>query len=149
MGADPLRVLFVCVGNSCRSQMAEAIARVKAGDVIAASSAGISPLGRIADDTRRVLLEQEIMIDGQFSKGVGHPSLAPADLIVNMTGIPGKSLFAGENVLDWDVADPYGEDMLSYRIVCEEIDMRIEELAGRLRRNRNAHASMEITGEAQ
>jgi arsenate reductase len=148
MAAAALSVLFVCIGNSCRSQMAEAIARAKAGDVIEASSAGISPLGRVADDTRRVLLEQGIMIDGQFSKGVGHPSLSPADLIVNMTGIPGKALFASENVLDWDVADPYGEDISRYRIVCEEIEMRIAELAEELRRQRSAQAGAGVTGEA-
>jgi arsenate reductase len=147
MTGAALRVLFVCVGNSCRSQMAEAIARVKAGDVIEASSAGISPLGRIADDTRRVLLEQGITIDGQFSKGVGHPSLAPADLIVNMTGISGKALFAGENVVDWEVADPYGEDMRSYRVVCEDIDMRIAEFAGELRQ-RSSQAGGGMTGES-
>ncbi len=133
MAEEGLRVLFVCIGNSCRSQMAEAIARRKAGDVMKASSAGISPLGRIADDTRRILLEQEITIEGQFSKGVGHPSLEPAELIVNMTGIPGKLLFPGQKVVDWEVADPYGEGMGSYREVCEDIAMRIEELAKELR----------------
>src|SRR5208282_5045871 len=94
----PLNVLFVCVGNSCRSPIAEAVARNSASDVITATSAGISPLGRIQESTRRVLLERGIRADGQFSKSLHDDTLFdPADLIINMSGIPGQSLFAGRN----------------------------------------------------
>ncbi|MGC1580579.1 MAG: hypothetical protein WA766_03800, partial [Candidatus Acidiferrales bacterium] len=55
--SKPTRVLFVCIGNSCRSPMAEALARHSASDVIEAASAGISPLGRVADLTRKILVE--------------------------------------------------------------------------------------------
>ena len=58
------RVLFVCVGNTCRSQMAEALARHLAAEVIEPSSAGISPFGRIVDTTRRVLLEPVLFQSG-------------------------------------------------------------------------------------
>jgi arsenate reductase len=133
----PVRVLFVCVGNSCRSQMAEALAQHHYSEVVIPSSAGISPLGRIADSTRKVLLERGIRIAGQFSKDLNdHTLLLPPDLIVNMTGIPGKSLFAGRRVEDWDVEDPFGEDMETYRRICDDIEARLADLAARLRARR-------------
>ena len=130
----PRRVLFVCVGNSCRSQIAEALARHLASDVISPASAGLSPLGHIADLTRRVLLEKGIRIDSQFSKGLSDASLFRPDLVVNISGIPGKSLFANDAVEDWEIDDPFGEDLATYRRICEDIESRLEDLAVRLRR---------------
>jgi arsenate reductase len=131
----PRRVLFVCIGNSCRSQMAEALAKQFASDVIQPSSAGLSPLGRIADTTRRVLLERGVSVDGQHSKGLGEANPSVAELIVNLTGIPGEKLFPfpQAEVEDWEVGDPYGEDLEIYRRVCDEIEERLKELAERLR----------------
>jgi arsenate reductase (thioredoxin) len=132
--AKPLNVLFVCIGNSCRSPIAEAIARHTASDVIDASSAGISPLGRIQDSTRKVLLERGIPMDGQFSKGINDDTLLqPADLVINLSGYPGSSLFAGRKFEDWDVEDPYGEDMETYRRICDDIEARVADLAARIR----------------
>ena len=130
----PLKVLFVCLGNSCRSPIAEAVARHMASDVIAASSAGLSPLGRIQDSTRKVLLERGIAVDSQFSKGLNDDTLLqPADLIINMSGYPGNSIFAGRKFEDWDVQDPYGEDMETYRRICDDIEARVADLAARIR----------------
>ncbi|HUK53589.1 MAG TPA: low molecular weight phosphatase family protein [Candidatus Binatia bacterium] len=132
----PKRVLFVCVGNACRSQMAEALARHHASDVIEASSAGISPLGVIADPTRQVLLERGILMPGHSSKGTTEANIHAAEMIVNMTGIHGKALFR-ENlptpVVDWEVTDPYGDELGVYRRVCDEIEALVIELAARLR----------------
>ena len=132
----PKRVLFVCVGNACRSQMAEAMARHHASDIIDPSSAGISPLGTITDPTRQVLLERGIRMPGQKSKGTAETDLAATELIVNLTGIHGPALFrenAGIVVEDWEVTDPYGDDLGVYRRVCDEIEGRVLELAARLR----------------
>lgn len=129
----PRKILFICVGNSCRSQMAEALARHIASDVIVPASAGLSPLGRIAEATRRVLLERGMTVDGQFSKGVNDAGLFRPDLIVNMSGIPGKSLFANAQVEDWEIDDPYGEDLATHRRICDDIEARVQELAVRLR----------------
>ncbi|MFY9528932.1 MAG: hypothetical protein WBC04_06455 [Candidatus Acidiferrales bacterium] len=127
------KILFICVGNSCRSQMAEALARQIASDVIVPASAGLSPLGRIAEATRRVLLERGMTVDEQFSKGVNDAGLFRPDLIVNMSGIPGKSLFANAKVEDWEIDDPYGEDLATHRRICDDIEARVQELAVRLR----------------
>jgi arsenate reductase len=132
--SDHLRVLFVCVGNACRSQMAEALARHHASDVIEPFSAGISPLGTIADGTRLVLLERGIGIGEQRSKGPSEADIDSSDLIVNMTGIPGKALFQpGLAIEDWEIGDPYGEDLAIFRTICDEIEVKILDLAERLR----------------
>ena len=132
------KVLFVCVGNSCRSQMAEAIARHGAADVIDPSSAGISPLGHIADSTRLVLLERGISVEGQRSKGLYDSSLLQPDLFINMTGLPGASLFTSETYEDWDVKDPFGDNVETYRRICDDIAARVLHLAARLRKQRSA-----------
>jgi protein-tyrosine-phosphatase len=116
--------------------MAEALARHHASDVIEAASAGISPLGAIPDATRKVLLERGVPMDGHRSKGTRETDLASIQLIVNLTGIPGAALFRedlGVPIEDWDVGDPYGEDLAVYRVICEEIEVRILDLAARLR----------------
>ena len=129
----PKKVLFVCIGNTCRSQMAEALARHSASDVIEAASAGLSPFGKIVEPTRKVLLERGISVDGQHSKGLREVEPDHFELIVNMTGMPGRALFPGAKVVDWDIADPYGEDMLMYRQICDEIEEHLGKLAAGLR----------------
>jgi arsenate reductase len=129
------RVLFVCIGNSCRSQIAEALARHHASDVIEPASAGISPLGSIAESTRKILLERGVRVAAdQYSKGLREADPDGADLIVNMTGMPGLALFAGAEVVDWDIDDPYGEDLGVYRRVCDDIEELVQNLAAVFRK---------------
>lgn len=124
------RVLFVCIGNSCRSQLAEAFARKLAADVIEPSSAGLSPFGRIAEPTMAIGVEFGLSFDGQFSKGLETVDLAQSDLVVNMTGMPGRGLFGtAKRVVDWEVGDPFGEDLGVYRQIAEEIEEKIRALA--------------------
>lgn len=133
--AKKKKVLFVCIGNSCRSQIAEALARHHAADVIEPSSAGISPLGSIVEPTRRILLERGIRVaPDQYSKGLREADPDHAHLIVNMTGMPGPSLFPGAEVVDWDIDDPYGEDLGVYRRVCDDIEELIQHLAETFRK---------------
>ena len=71
--AEPPReinLLFVCLGNSCRSQMAEALTRRLGEGKVRAWSAGSRPLGYILPETAEILAEKEISIDGQWSKGL-------------------------------------------------------------------------------
>jgi arsenate reductase len=137
MAAEPVarrRVLFVCIGNSCRSQLAEAFARKLAPDVIEPSSAGLSPFGSIAETTTAVGAEFGLSFDGQFSKGLEAVDLAQSDLVVNMSGMPARGLFeTARTVLDWEIEDPFGEDLGLYRRIAVEIEARILALAAELR----------------
>ncbi len=134
----PVKVLFLCVGNACRSQMAEALARHSSADIIVPASAGLYPLGDVAELTRQVLAARGVAADGQTSKGLRAELKDWADLIVNMTGIPGASLFPDlqDKVEDWDVADPYGHAVELYELTCDEIESRVGDLARRLRQKR-------------
>ena len=134
--SDPVKVLFVCMGNCVRSQMAEAIARQHASEIIAAESAGVHPLGFIDNTTQRVLRERGISFDGQYSKGTRDHSLKKPDLIVNMSGLSGATLFAGLPFEDWKIDDPFGEAIETHRRICDDIERNVKELAARLRAER-------------
>jgi arsenate reductase (thioredoxin) len=133
---DPVKVLFVCMGNCVRSQMAEAIARHDASDIISAESAGVHPLGFIDNTTQRVLRERGISSEGQLSKSTRDHSLKKPDLIVNMSGVPGATLFSGLPFEDWKIDDPFGEAIETHRRICDDIERNIKELAARLRAER-------------
>ena len=113
--------------------MAEALARHRAADAMAPTSAGLSPYGSIVASTRKILQERGVPLDSQYCKGLREVEPDFAELIVNMTGIPGTVLFPGARVEDWDIADPYGEDLGMYRQVCDEIEEHVRRLAERLR----------------
>jgi protein-tyrosine-phosphatase len=132
-GAAHKKVLFVCMGNCVRSQMAEAIARHLAADVIVAESAGVSPLGFIDKTACAILTERKISYHGQYSKGLHSHTLGKPDLIINMSGVPGHTLFHEHEFEDWTVRDPFGEDLPAHRDTCDDIQRRIQDLACRLR----------------
>jgi arsenate reductase len=115
--------------------MAEAIARHLAADVIEASSAGLVPLGDIPTTTLTVLAERGFSTEGQSSKPLRPEDLSAADLVINMTGRGGKSIFSAPTpaLEDWDVGDPYGLDLAVYRGIRDQIEARVNDLAKRLR----------------
>lgn len=133
--AKRYRVLFVCLGNSCRSQMAEAIARQNAADVMVAASGGTIALGFVAPLTLRVLEERGINVDGLRSKPITKGARSNAEIIINMTGSSASRVLQAEEskTEDWLVPDPYGERIESYRDTCDEIEARLTEFSARLR----------------
>lgn len=129
-----INVLFVCVGNACRSPMAEAIARQDATDVIDASSAGLFPMGTIPEMTRQTLESNGYSAEGLASKGLQEFVVAEVGLLVNLSGHPGLQVFERyPAVEEWNVADPYGEDGAIYQRILEDIQGRVRDLARRLR----------------
>jgi arsenate reductase len=80
----PIKILFVCVGNSCRSQMAEAFANHLGNGKVQASSAGSAPLGTIIPETHEVMKEKGISLEGQWSKGLPDVPVAEMDAVVSM-----------------------------------------------------------------
>lgn len=101
------RVLFVCIGNACRSQMAEGFARAYGADVLIPASAGLAPAMHVARDTKAVMAEKGIDLRDHFPKGVRHLGRAQFDIVINMSGseiIPEQ--VAGAAVVEWDVDDP-------------------------------------------
>jgi arsenate reductase (thioredoxin) len=128
---DKKRVLFVCIGNSCRSQMAEAFARTYGADVMIARSAGLNPATTIAPLTRQVLGERNIQLDGHFPKDLDGVVLEPFDIVVNMSGE--KLPLAAARSIEWPVTDPIGQSEEVYRSVATQIEGLVMRLILELR----------------
>ena len=132
--AGKKRVLFVCIGNSCRSQMAEALARVYGADVLVPSSAGLYPAMIVAPLTRQVLTERNIPVDELFPKGLDVFGGEAFDVLVNMSGLPlPESPVASARVLEWPVTDPIGQKESVYQEVCGRIEALVMGLVLELR----------------
>jgi protein-tyrosine-phosphatase len=137
------KVLFVCLGNACRSPMAEAIARKLAPDVIEPSSAGLYPLGRLADETQQTLRANGYPFAHVASKPLRSNSLENADLVINMSGKSLDGFFPEgrstggplprRKIKNWDVEDPYGEEPATYQRILEELESKVLMLAAQLR----------------
>ncbi len=133
------RVLFLCVGNACRSQMAEGFARTYGADVIVPASAGLAPAVQVARDTVRAMHEKNIDLRDQFPKSLKQLGRAEFDLVINMSGADLEEPM-GIPVRDWEVRDPVA---LKYDLHCkvrDEIETRVMDLILELRRERRRRA---------
>ncbi len=128
-------VLFVCLGNLCRSQMAEGFARAYGSDVLEASSAGLLQCFAIPGSTYKAMEEKNIGLAGQFPKRLDELRRADYDMVVNMSGqtLP-PDLLQGA-VEEWQIEDPMGRDEDVFRRVRDEIEMRVMRLILTLRRD--------------
>ena len=128
------RILFVCIGNSCRSPMAEAWARHLGAGAVEASSAGLFPAPIIQPETIQVLAERGVPLEPRSPQSIHEVDGAAVDLIVNMAPSPVKLLlrgFRGREV-PWPVRDPIGKSLDVYRGVCEQIEQRVTALLAQL-----------------
>ena len=117
--------------------MAEAIARYDAADVIEPSSAGLYPLGYIAELTKQTLMKNGYSANGLTSDVLKKEAVEGADLVINLTGRASEEIFRGqESVEDWLVQDPFGADPETYQRVFEGIQRRVNQLAVSLREHR-------------
>jgi protein-tyrosine-phosphatase len=117
--------------------MAEAIARYDAADVIEPSSAGLSPLGYVADLTKQTLMRNGYSVAGLTSDVLTREAVDASDIIINMTGKPLEANFwHPQKVEDWIVQDPFGADPETYQRVLEGIKRRVNQLALSLREKR-------------
>lgn len=111
-------VLFICLGNSCRSIMAEVLARHLLHDSVRVASVGLNPLGFVAPQTLEVLSELDLSILGLFSKGLDAVNVADYPLIVNLTDnavAPHLPVACRERLLNRPIPDPYGGRLALYR----------------------------------
>ena len=127
------RVLFVCIGNSCRSQMAEAFARAYGSDILTVRSAGLAPASIVQPLTRRVLTEKNIPSDGQFPKGLESVAGEAFDVVVNISGERLPARPAAQRLIEWRVRDPIGQSESLYRTVAAEIEALVMRLILELR----------------
>jgi protein-tyrosine-phosphatase len=124
----PKRVIFVCVENSNRSQMAEAFARVHGGDAVEAYSAGSRPSGRINPKAVAAMREVGYDLGGHHSKGLPEVAGVEFDVAVTMgCGDACPSLRAKRRE-DWDIPDPKDLPPEQVREVRNLIETKVREL---------------------
>ena len=131
------RIAFVCIGNSCRSQMAEGWVRHRAVEGIEVVSAGLTPLGYITSETAQVMKEKNASVDGQQSKGLEAIDWKQVDVLVNMTFMPARSVvpgFSGRRV-EWRVPDPFQRSLRTYRRVRDLLERRVNKLIAELKQD--------------
>ena len=131
----PLSILFICIGNTCRSPMAEAIARALGGDRVHASSAGLAATGRVAASTLEALATLGYPSDGLASKGLDEIPLEGLDVVVSLIGPAGLAwLPAGvaARQVAWTIPDPYGNDLATYLAAARTIEQRVRALVDEL-----------------
>ena len=133
------RVLFVCIGNSCRSQMAEGFARKYGSDVMEPHSAGLFPAAIVAELTGKVMMEKNVDVSGQFPKGLEEVPPGPFDIVINMSG-QRMPVPQGVTLEEWKVRDPIGLSEEVYREVGNEIEQRVMRLVLMLRAKQQPRA---------
>ncbi|MDE0953186.1 MAG: arsenate reductase ArsC [Candidatus Poseidoniales archaeon] len=119
-----MKLLFVCVGNTCRSQMAEALARDMGFE---AQSAGTHPGEKVADNALLVIKELGIKIKNQYPKSIDDIDTGSFDKIISMgCGVACSNLpvFA-----DWGLDDPVGNTIDIYRNTREKIQLLLENMS--------------------
>jgi protein-tyrosine-phosphatase len=116
--------------------MAEAIAWRDASEEIEASSAGLAPLGFVAEMTKQTLLTNGCAVEGLASKAISSEAWESADVVINMSGRAREFAFRNfrehTKVEDWEIEDPY-DDPEKYQGTYESIQRHVAELAQRLR----------------
>ena len=123
----------MCIGNACRSQMAEAFARTYGADVLSPTSAGLAPAAMIPTITLDVMQEKSISLDGQFSKDLRDIPLNGVELLLNLSGktLHGVPVPA---VREWRVRDPIGQKVEVHRQVRDEVERLVLSLIVEMRR---------------
>ncbi len=139
----PARVLFICIGNSCRSQMAEGFARHHYSELMEVSSAGLYPASIVQPETIAVMARKGISIEGQSPKPISAVDWKSMDLVVNMSGMPVLQAmpgFEGLNLM-WVVQDPIGRSDKVYNKVRDRMEELVDGLAETLRTQQSRAAA--------
>ncbi|NEA35332.1 arsenate reductase ArsC [Streptomyces sp. SID13031] len=125
-------VLFVCVHNAGRSQMAAGWLRHLAGDTVEVRSAGSEPRDQINPTAVEAMREVGIDITGNTPQLLEYDTAKTSDVIVTMGCGDACPVFPGKRYEDWELTDPAGQPIEVVRQVRDDIRSRIEKLVGEL-----------------
>ena len=128
----PKRVLFVCIHNSCRSQIAEGLARQLGGDQVEAYSAGSGPSGEVDAGAIHTMQETGIDISNHRSKSLDEIPKVQYDLVATMGCGDACPFVLAKRREDWGLADPKGGSPDEYRPARTEIEQRVKQLLAEL-----------------
>src|SRR6266496_3465854 len=126
---DPVaEVLFVCVHNAGRSQMAAGLLQRKAGDRIRVISAGSEPADRLNPAVVEAMEEVGIDIAAERPKKLEDGMVRESDVVITMGCGDACPIYPGKRYEDWDLEDPSGKDLATVRGIRDEISGRIDTL---------------------
>ena len=128
------KILFVCVENAGRSQIAEGFFRKYAPEGFVAVSAGTKPADNLNPIAVEVMKEVGIDISQQKSKLISNEMIDEAESVVNMGCMDKEScpaLFV-ENIANWEIEDPIGKSIEQVRIIRDTIESKVKELVTKL-----------------
>ncbi|GEL17088.1 arsenate reductase ArsC [Pseudonocardia asaccharolytica] len=125
-------VLFVCVHNAGRSQMAAALLAHHAAGAVEVRSAGSAPADTINPTVREVMAELGIDLSGQQPKVLTTDAVQASDVVISMGCGDACPIFPGKLYLDWQLEDPAGRSIEEIRPIRDEIDARVRSLLAEL-----------------
>lgn len=125
-------VLFVCVGNACRSQMAEGFFNHLVSGKARAISAGTMPAFRVAPRTVEVMREVGIDISDRKPNRLTPEMVEQADIVITMGCDVEEYPVTPKRSETWDIEDPFGQPIEKFREVRDDIRKRVEELVQKL-----------------
>jgi arsenate reductase (thioredoxin) len=125
-------VLFVCVRNAGRSQMAAALLRRYANGRVRVRSAGSEPADAVHPAVVEALAEVGIDISAEVPKGLDEEAVREADVVVTMGCGDACPVYPGKRYLDWELEDPAGKSLEEVRRIRDEIDRRVRALTDEL-----------------
>ncbi|MGB3372427.1 MAG: arsenate reductase ArsC [Rhodococcus sp. (in: high G+C Gram-positive bacteria)] len=121
-------VLFICVHNAGRSQMAAGLLNHRAQGRVHVRSAGSSPTHEINPIVVEAMTEMGIDLGGEFPKPLTDDVVAAADIVVSMGCGDACAVYPGKRYLDWQLTDPDGKSLDEVRLIRDDLDARVSEL---------------------
>jgi len=125
-------VLFVCIHNAGRSQMAAALLAHHAHGRVQVRSAGSEPADHINPAVIAALAELDLDVTQEFPKPLTDDAARAADVIVTMGCGDACPFYPGKRYLDWELDDPAGQPIEVVRVIRDEIDGRVKTLLAEL-----------------
>lgn len=125
-------VVFVCVHNAGRSQMAAAFARHYAGDHLHIRTGGSDPGEQIQPDVAHTMKEIGLSLDEEFPKPLTAEVLAAADVVISMGCGDDCPYVPGRRYEDWPITDPAGSDPTQVEAIRDDLDTRVRDLLASL-----------------
>jgi arsenate reductase (thioredoxin) len=125
-------VLFVCVHNAGRSQMAAGLVKLRSQGRIHVRSAGSTPAGEVNPAAVEALEELGVDMSEEFPKPLTDEVVRAADVVITMGCGDACPIYPGKRYEDWELDDPEGQDLKAVRRIRDDIDQRVQKLVGEL-----------------
>ena len=129
---DRPMVLFVCVHNAGRSQMAAGLLERAAAGRVDVRSAGSEPADQVNPAVLAAMLELDIDLAAEHPKLLTSEAVRDADVVITMGCGDACPIFPGKRYLDWKLDDPAGQDLDAVRPIRDDIDRRVRALLAEL-----------------